>query len=159
MSAARRAALALAAVLALGACQDNEEPTAAAEPAVPELYPGETDDDVTVTGTLAVVESGLAGLPVSTALDYITAWETQLGGGRVAGGGEIAGTLGELRALLERGGYRGSEVGPVLVRLGEQTERAAAQAEGDAQRQVRQLGRALAEAGRMMGGAGVVAAR
>ena len=152
MSAAR-AALALAAVLALGACQDQEDPAAEpADPVVAELYPGEAADDVTVRGTLAVVEAGLTGLPLSTASDYVGAWEAQLRGGRVAGGGEIARTLGELRALLERGGYTGAEVGPVLVRLGEQTEAAAPQAEGDAERQVRALGRTLAEAGRAMGG-------
>ena len=153
---APRTALALAALLALGACQDQEDP-AAAEPAVAELYPGEAADDVTVTGTLAVVESGVTGLPLSTASDYITAWEAQLRGGRVAGGDEIARTLGELRTVLERGAYDGAEIGPVLVRLGQQTEAAAAQAEGAARGQIRALGRTLAEAGRAMGGAAPLA--
>ena len=154
-----RPALALVAALALGACQDNEEPTAPDEPAVAELYPGEAADDVTATGTLAVVESGLTQLPLSTAGDYISAWQAQLAGSRVAGGDEIARTLGELRAALDRGAYRGSEVGPILVRLGEQTEAAASQAEGQARATVRRLGRSLAEAGRAMGGAAPLARR
>ena len=159
MPATGRAALAFAAVLALGACQDQEDPAVPDEPVVQELYPGEDADDVTVTGTLAVVESDLTRLPLSTARDYIGAWRAQLDGGRVAGGAEIARTLGELDAVLERGGYQGSEIGPILVRLGEQTEAAAPQAEGAAQAQIRALGRALGGAGRAMGGAAPLAGR
>ena len=152
-----RAALALAAALSLGACQDQEDP---AEPdaeapveVVEELYPGEATDDVTATGTLAVVESGLTGLPLSTAAEYVRSWRAQLGGSRVAGGDEIARTLGELEAALESRPLDGAEIGPILVRLGQQTETAASQAKGRAQETVRSLGQALGEAGRAIGGA------
>lgn len=162
MTASGRAALALAALLTLGACQDQEDPAVPDEPAAPpvvELYPGEATDDVTVTGTLAVVESGLTRVPLSTAIDYIASWQEQLGGGRVAGGDEIAQTLGELRAVLDRGAYEGSEIGPILVRLGQQTAAAAPQAEGNAQTRIRSLGRALVGAGRAMGGDAPLATR
>ena len=153
-----RTALALAVALALGACQDQEDPTPPAADATavaqPELYPGEADDDVTATGTLAIVESDLTRLPLSTAADYIRAWRTQLDGSRVAGGSAIARTLGELEAALDARPLDGAVIGPILVRLGEQTETAAAQAEGQAQETVLALGRALGEAGRGMGGAG-----
>lgn len=148
-----RPALAVALALSLGACQDQEDPTPEPEgPVVEEMYPGESTDDVTATGTLAVVESGLTGLPLSTATDYIRAWRAQLDGSRVAGGGAIAQTLGELEAALDARPLDGAEIGPILVRLGGQTETAASQAEGRAQATVRALGRALGEAGRAMAG-------
>ena len=149
----------LAALLAfsLGACQDQEDPSASADDSAPvvveEQYPGEADDDVTATGTLAVIESGLATLPRSTARDYIRAWRAQLSGSRVSGGAAIAQTLGELEEALDGGRPDGSVIGPILVRLGQQTEAAASQAEGDAQATVRSLGQALGSAGRAMGGA------
>lgn len=100
-----------------------------------------------IASTVDRLERGLAAFPLSKAINRIDDWQRQILVTENAALTPIADGLGELHQSLVGEGVNGATVGPILVRLGEQTEAAADDAAAEVQNGLRRLGSLLRHAG------------
>ena len=99
-------------------------------------------DSPTVDETISTLQGGLTAIPLDAAISNIEGWQAQLDGSSDAAVQDISSQLGELKTALQADTIDGTEVGGLLVRLGEGT---AAAAGGDSG--LTELGGVLTQAG------------
>lgn len=107
-----------------------------------------------IAATVRDVEGGLLQFPLSKAINRIDDWRREILATEKADLEPIADGLGELRESLVGEGVNGATVGPILVRLGEQTEAAADGAAESMRDGLKRLGSLLRHAGSALTGDG-----
>lgn len=124
-----------------------------------DTIPNETEA-AEVAATVDDLERGLTELPLSKAINKIDDWKRKVEETEREDLRPIAAGLGELHQALTGEGIDGIRVGAILVRLGEQTEAAAANVSpattgdtnADLKNNLLRLGSLLRHAGGALGG-------
>lgn len=107
-----------------------------------------------IAATVRDLQGGLLQFPLSKAINRIDDWRREILATEKPDLEPIADGLGELRESLVGEGVNGATVGPILVRLGEQTETAADGAAESMQDGLKRLGSLLRHAGSALTGEG-----
>ena len=105
-----------------------------------------------IQATIDELELGLTQLPLSKGVNRIDDWKRQIEVTEREDLQPIADGLGELHEALAGTGVNGATVGSILVRLGEQTEAVADDAEDALVKPLKRLGSLLRHAGAALAG-------
>ena len=107
---------------------------------------------IELQATIDEIEGGLAQLSLSKGVNRIDDWKREIEATERADLQPIADGLGDLHNALTGEGVNGATVGAILVRLGQQTQAAAADAEEVLQKPLKRLGSLLGHAGSALAG-------
>ena len=105
------------------------------------------NDEAQLAATVALLETGITTIAPGRALRTMEVWQAKL---RSSGDAELENLSEDLAALqqaISSGNLDAATVGPLLVRIGEQTQAASSKAEANVAQQVNRLGTLLVAAG------------
>lgn len=116
----------------------------------PGLDPTGPDTGRQITATMALLERGVGRIEPGQALRTIEEWQAKLRSQNDPALKGISEDLERLQDAISAGNLAPATVGPLLVRLGEQTVAAAPQADPGLQAPLARLGRVLGMAGNQL---------
>lgn len=105
---------------------------------------------IKIDPTVTMLKGQLTGAATKKGAEMIGKWEADLEKAEWRGAKAIHTNLVSLRHQLEGGSPDGAKIKDLLTTLGEETERAAAHAEGDVGVRVKGLGQALLQAAKSL---------